>query len=47
MYQKHVVNSCGIKYDCIYEKYSKPIKIINNANSEKVLEGRTSAGPEG
>ena len=29
---KHKVNSCGIKYNCIHDKYSKPITIINNEN---------------
>ena len=37
-YQKHEVNSCGIKYNCIHEDLSKPIKIINNREPEKVLE---------
>ena len=32
-----MVNSCGIKYNCIYDKYSEPIKIINNENPEEVL----------
>ena len=36
--QKHIVNSCGLKYKCIHEKYSKPIKIINNSTHEKVLQ---------
>ena len=26
------------KYNCIYEKYSESIKIINNSNHEKVLQ---------
>ena len=36
-YQKHEVNSCGIKFNCINDNLSKPIKIINNRNSEEVL----------
>ena len=26
-YQKHVVNSCGLKYNCTSDKYSEPIKL--------------------
>ena len=36
-YQEHEANSCGIKFNCIHDEYSKPIKIINNSDSEKVL----------
>jgi len=34
---EHIVNSCGLKYNCIHDKYSEPIKIINNSNPEEVL----------
>jgi len=37
VYQKHEVNSCSIKYNCIHDKLSKPLKIINNKDSEQVL----------
>ena len=36
-YQHHQVNSCGIKFNCIHDDFSKPIKIINNRDSEEVL----------
>ena len=36
-YQHHQVNSCGIKFNCIHNEFSKPIKIINNRDTEKVL----------
>ena len=28
--QEHIPNSVGIKYNCIHEEYTKPIKRINN-----------------
>ena len=34
---KHVLNSSGIKYNCIDDKYTEEIKIINNSNSEEVI----------
>ena len=38
IYQHHKINSVGIKYNCIHNEYSKPIKIINNSDEEKILE---------
>ena len=35
---KHVVNSCGLIYDCIHEEYNEEIKIINNKDPNKVME---------
>ena len=35
--QEHIPNSVGIKYNCIHEKYTEPIKIINNSNPENLL----------
>ena len=37
LYQKHIVNSVGIKYNCIHDEYSQPIKIINNKDDEYIL----------
>ena len=37
-YQKHVANSCGIKFNCIHNEYSKDLKIINNSNEDILLE---------
>ena len=37
-YQKHIPNSYGLKYSCIYNEYSKDIKIFNSSNSEEVIE---------
>ena len=34
--QEHIPNSVGIKYNCIHEKYTETIKIINNSNPEKL-----------
>ena len=34
--QEHIPNSVGIKYNCIHEKYTEPIKIINNSDPEKL-----------
>jgi hypothetical protein len=28
-YQEHIPNSCGLKYNCIDNKYPEPIKIFN------------------
>ena len=36
-YQKHIVNSVGIKYNCIHSKYSDDIKIYTNPNPEEVM----------
>ena len=38
VYQKHIPNSFGLKYNCIHEEYSEPIKVFNNSNPEKVCE---------
>ena len=35
--QEHIPNSVGIKYNCIHEKYTEPIKIRNNSNPENLL----------
>ena len=35
--QEHIPNSVGVKYNCIHEKYTEPIKIINNDNPEHLL----------
>ena len=35
--QEHIPNSVGIKYNCIQPQYTKPIKIINNPDSEESL----------
>ena len=35
--QEHIPNSVGIKYNCIHEKYTEPIKIINNSDPEILL----------
>ena len=37
-YQKHIANSCGLKFNCIHGKYSEELKIINNADENIVLE---------
>jgi len=37
-YQKHIANSCGYKFNCIHDEYSEPVKIINNADENKLLE---------
>ena len=34
--QKHIQNSFGIKYNCIHNEYSKPIKIFNSGDPEEV-----------
>ena len=36
--QKHIANSCGIKYSCIHEQYSEPIILINENTQYKVME---------
>jgi hypothetical protein len=36
--QRHIPNSCGIKYNCMHEEHSEPLKIINNENPEHLLE---------
>ena len=36
-YQKHIVNSCGMKFNCIHDQHSKDVKIINNSNPENVM----------
>lgn len=35
-YQKHVPNSFGLKYNCIHDKYSEPVKLFNSSNPEEV-----------
>ena len=35
-YQKHVPNSYGIKFNCIHDEFSKPVKIYNNEAPELV-----------
>ena len=35
-YQKHVANSYGLKFNCIHDEFSKPVKIYNNSNPEMV-----------
>ena len=37
-YQHHVQNSYGIKYNCIHDEHSEPIKIFNSPDCEKVSE---------
>jgi len=37
-YQKHIPNSIGIKFNCIHNQFSKPIKILINSDPEKLLE---------
>jgi hypothetical protein len=37
-YQKHVPNSYGLKYNCIHDEHSEPIKIYNDSDPEKVRE---------
>ena len=34
--QKHIQNSFGVKYNCIHDNYSKPIKIFNSGDPEEV-----------
>jgi hypothetical protein len=36
-YQKHDVNSVGIKYNCIHDEYSQDIKLFASSNSDEVL----------
>jgi hypothetical protein len=37
-YQKHIANSCGIKYNCIHNEHSEKKIIINNSNEDVVIE---------
>ena len=37
-YQKHVPNSCGLKYNCIHDIHSEKIKIINDKNPQIVCD---------
>jgi hypothetical protein len=37
-YQKHTPNSCGMKYNCIYDEFSKPRIIFNSNDSDKLIE---------
>ena len=37
-YQKHIQNSYGLKYNCIYNEYSENIKICNDSNPDKLNE---------
>ena len=36
--QKHVANSCGLKFNCIHNEYTKDVKILNNPIEDKLLE---------
>jgi hypothetical protein len=36
--QKHVANSCGLKFNCIHNQFSKPLKIFNDSNEDSLLE---------
>lgn len=36
-YQEHVPNSYGLKYNCIHNQFSEPIKIFNNADQDNLL----------
>ena len=36
-YQTHKINSCGLKYNCQYNEFSLPVKIINNPDPEVVI----------
>jgi hypothetical protein len=36
-YQEHIPNSCGLKYNCIHDEYSEPIKIFNNVDENDLL----------
>lgn len=38
VYQKHIVNSCGYKYNCIYDEYDEPLQIINSNTPDKIIE---------
>ena len=38
IYQKHNPNSYGLKFNCIYDEYSKPVKIFNSATPDLVRE---------
>jgi hypothetical protein len=35
-YQKHVPNSYGLKFNCIHDEFSKPVKVYNNQDPEDV-----------
>ena len=37
-YQKHIANSCGMKYNCIHDEYSESRCIINNPDADVLLE---------
>lgn len=37
-YQKHIQNSFGLKYNCIYPEYSEPVYISNNSNPNNLNE---------
>ena len=37
-YQHHEPNSYGLKFHCIDEEFSKPVKIFNSVNPELVRE---------
>jgi hypothetical protein len=36
-YQKHVPNSYGLKFNCIHDKHSKPVRINTNPDPETLL----------
>jgi hypothetical protein len=35
--QQHIPNSCGIKYTCIHNEFSEPLKLFNNADPEELM----------
>ena len=37
VYQKHVPNSYGLKYNCIHDEYSEELKIYSNKEPEEVI----------
>ena len=37
-YQRHDPNSYGLKFNCIHDEYSKPVKIFNSSNPDLVRE---------
>ena len=36
-YQRHEINSCGLKYNCQHSQNNEPIEIINDGNPEEVI----------
>ena len=37
VYQEHIPNSFGLKYNCIHNQYSEPVYIWNNSDPELVI----------